>query len=652
MTSKGGQSGGSSVAPTDRQAAANNVGTTTSLAAPLQIIDRTQTSSLNAISGLTDAIAQQGAQVTLSTQVSVLPSPPPPPPATPTPAAPTPVAPPPQAFALVTTAGAGSGVPFLTASFAGTGAFNVSPVLGFAAGGFNADGAPNTTSRALQASLSVNGKGAAQTSALFVMTAIVINDPVFGPTFAGGFVASARQSPTAITSARLQSAVSSLPNSMQVNANGLPTGFRNQPESLRWRAGEQVHGPTRVHQCRRNGDQFQLHPDGDPGDDARRPRRGPSERAADGLRGRHHADLSFATANPDATAVASSGTPYIVQGQGQVFLDGTSSKIGASFSVSAGSGPTLQLTSATFNFGSVDPGDLNNTDGLNTARGTFVDRTNFAARSQVQFANGADIENSNITDGSGKTFQNANARTAGNVNVNTGTSISRTGLMMVTANTVGANTSSFLTSISTAPSVTPCQCEFTQWGFWGADTFRADNVNNVAFSDKGNLMFWVAGIPANAADIPTTGSATYSGHAIADISNNTIQYISAGTFSNNVNFATRTGQVQIGGLDNGFRRRRQSRAGLCLFRRLLERRGERPQRVSSGNSFREGRRTRPLFLAKWAATSTYRGRTIISAAAFSSGASLKGAYVRAPAPVALSVRQVSTETDSHCVKEI
>ena len=81
---------------------------------------------------------------------------------------------------------------------------------------------------------------------------------------------------------------------------------------------------------------------------------------------------------------------------------------------------------------------------MNTARGTFVDRTNFAARSQVQFANGADIENSNITDGSGKTFQNANARTAGNVNVNTGTSIARTDLMMVTANTVGANTSSFL----------------------------------------------------------------------------------------------------------------------------------------------------------------------------------------------------------------
>ena len=59
------------------------------------------------------------------------------------------------------------------------------------------------------------------------------------------------------------------------------------------------------------------------------------------------------------------------------------------------------------------------------------------------------------------------------------------------------------------------------------------------------------GHAANAADVPTTGSATYTGHAIADISNNGVQYIAAGTFSNNVNFATRTGQVQIGGLDNG-----------------------------------------------------------------------------------------------------
>ncbi|MBV8185222.1 MAG: hypothetical protein JOY76_11100, partial [Hyphomicrobiales bacterium] len=104
-------------------------------------------------------------------------------------------------------------------------------------------------------------------------------------------------------------------------------------------------------------------------------------------------------------------------------------------------------------------------------------------------------------------------------------------------------------SISTAPSVTPCQCEFTQWGFWSAGGLRTDKVNNVSFFDTGNLLLWVAGIPAKATDIPTTGSATYTGHAIANISNNGAQYIAAGTFTNQVNFAQRTGLVQIAGLD-------------------------------------------------------------------------------------------------------
>ena len=135
-----------------------------------------------------------------------------------------------------------------------------------------------------------------------------------------------------------------------------------------------------------------------------------------------------------------------------------------------------------------------------------------------------------------------------NSSSNTATSLSQTALLLVTANTVGANSAKFLSSISST-SVTPCACEYTQWGFWSVDSFRTDNGHNIGYSDRGNLLTWVAGIPANAADIPTTGSATYSGHAIANISNNASQYVAAGTFSNNVNFATRTGQVQVGGLD-------------------------------------------------------------------------------------------------------
>jgi hypothetical protein len=62
-------------------------------------------------------------------------------------------------------------------------------------------------------------------------------------------------------------------------------------------------------------------------------------------------------------------------------------------------------------------------------------------------------------------------------------------------------------------------------------------------------MLWVAGVPTAAGNIPTTGTATYAGHVIADINNGGATYLAAGTFSNAVNFGTRTGAVTIGGLD-------------------------------------------------------------------------------------------------------
>ena len=88
-----------------------------------------------------------------------------------------------------TSAGA-SPVPYLTGAFAGSGQFSVSPILGYQAGGLNLDGTPNTTSRQFQAGLSVTGKGASQNATLFVMTSAISNAPNIGFTQAGGFTGS------------------------------------------------------------------------------------------------------------------------------------------------------------------------------------------------------------------------------------------------------------------------------------------------------------------------------------------------------------------------------------------------------------------------------------------------------------------------------
>jgi hypothetical protein len=429
-------------------------------------------------------------------------------------------------------------VPYLTVSFAGSGAFTVSPVLGYRAGGFNSSGTPTTTSRVLQAGLSMNGSGAGQTSGIFVMTGNVTKDPVFGWTQAGGFAATARSS-AGLVSSRAEGAVSSLPSSIQADSNGLPTGsfgtnqnrFDDAPISQYTAQAAFTNAGGSQTSYSFNQTSTRAAPPVGLGVDH-------PNALLTAFVGGVLQTLSF---TPATASRGSASTPFAVNGAGMVFLQGDSSRMGAQFGVAATSStPSAQLTSADFAFGSANPNDPNNTTGLNTARGTYVDRTNFGARSATIYDNGANVEASSMVDSNGTTFANSSSTTA--------TNLSRAGLLMVTANTVGANTPSFLTSISTT-SVTPCRCEYTQWGFWSADTFRTDSTSNIGYSDKGNLLLWVAGIPANSADIPTQGVAAYTGHAIADISNNTSQYVAAGSFTNTVNFATKVGQVQIAGLD-------------------------------------------------------------------------------------------------------
>jgi hypothetical protein len=97
-----------------------------------------------------------------------------------------------------------------------------------------------------------------------------------------------------------------------------------------------------------------------------------------------------------------------------------------------------------------------------------------------------------------------------------------------------------------------CQCEYTKWGLWAGDTSRpGQNVSGGPVRNSAE-MFWVAGrLPANATDVPATGSATYSGHAIANIQNGNSSYVSAAPFQNVVDFGARTGNVTINNLDGG-----------------------------------------------------------------------------------------------------
>lgn len=92
------------------------------------------------------------------------------------------------------------------------------------------------------------------------------------------------------------------------------------------------------------------------------------------------------------------------------------------------------------------------------------------------------------------------------------------------------------------PNLTVCQCDYTRWGFWSL---------KIQGTDAGIYGTWAAGRPSQLGDMPTTGTASYVGHVIAQVGTDTGSLRRAvGNFSNTVDFGARTGSVAVTGLDN------------------------------------------------------------------------------------------------------
>ena len=134
------------------------------------------------------------------------------------------------------------------------------------------------------------------------------------------------------------------------------------------------------------------------------------------------------------------GTP----GDVGIFLPGDSSEMLAVFNVKSVAAPSGAMTNSNYVFGSLD---ADSRIGLNGARGAYVNPSNFAGRAATIYADGANIP----------------------VSARDGVSLSEPGgfanQQMVTAGSVGANTSAFLTSISTAAAVQPCAVPINPVGF-------------------------------------------------------------------------------------------------------------------------------------------------------------------------------------------
>jgi len=75
------------------------------------------------------------------------------------------------------------------------------------------------------------------------------------------------------------------------------------------------------------------------------------------------------------------------------------------------------------------------------------------------------------------------------------------------------------------------------------------NNSNVTQTNHLHMGTWVAGPVVSQSDMPTTGSASYAGHAVGTVINGNARYLAAGNFSANFNFASRSGNMSITNFD-------------------------------------------------------------------------------------------------------
>lgn len=98
---------------------------------------------------------------------------------------------------------------------------------------------------------------------------------------------------------------------------------------------------------------------------------------------------------------------------------------------------------------------------------------------------------------------------------------------------------------------TKCTCDFLEWGYWGSK-MEADDTSLAGGErfDTFHMGTWVAGDVTNSIDLPTSGSATYVGHAVGSVADGTRQYLAAGDFNMSLDFTYRTGTATISNFDS------------------------------------------------------------------------------------------------------
>jgi hypothetical protein len=498
LTSKPTQSGGSDSPPTNSIAAAL-VGDTNVNLVPAQVQSvQGQTGSQTAGSTQVQPVqtqtlarlSQQSAQQ--ASQQSVVPQ-------VPRPAF--------YALAVVPDAGLGSGVPYLPAAFAVPGTYVVSDVLGYRRGGLDpATGRVRFGSLMLQAGLSINGSGASQTSTFFVMQGGFI--PLADGTqfFTAGFDASTRRAAN-LSAGFASGAVSGNAASTTLNSDRIPTGALVDQNTRDGATGVVIPlnafyfpgggGPSANYTFSQSVAATAL----PPGIGQLRP-----DTTLTGFVGGIARTLHSTQQVPNDTTYTFAGPSFPVVGGIIIQFDSDRGQMQANTvltKVANFSGLSHEFSTGTWQIGNLNPNAR--------ARGTYIDNRLFAGRQAVNEPATANTNTTEISSTNGQTLV-------------------RSRQAFASSELVQAQT--FFPGVS----FSSCTCEFTRWGFWSADNYRS-NPDLTTETDRAHLMTWVAGRLATPAEIPVSGSAVYNGFVVGSFKNVSDEYVAAGNFQANVNFA-------------------------------------------------------------------------------------------------------------------
>jgi hypothetical protein len=110
---------------------------------------------------------------------------------------------------------------------------------------------------------------------------------------------------------------------------------------------------------------------------------------------------------------------------------------------------------------------------------------------------------------------------------------------MVNANVLRDGAGNLPTSLNLPDGQPIPKYQYLQWGFLLGDTAGKAGVD----LEHLHMGTWIAGRAAD--QLPTIGSATYSGHAIGNVANGGALYTAVGSYDNTWNFAQRAGTVNM-----------------------------------------------------------------------------------------------------------